>query len=721
MKTSASILTLASRDGRLAGFQVAEFCRAVRRFLPETGFEIQTFPAPPDRDQRQDLRNSGSDSSAPDLDEAVIDGGVDGALFPAEKLQDPVREELDWFWVPGSADPRDVCVLRTGETLASLGPRTVIGVSSTCQQTYCNQRFPDMQIRSMGGDIEERLAKLDAGGYDMIMIAAADLDRLGLAHRKTEILPEDALPTPAGQGHLAVTFRVGNETMIQLRNLFVKSVGFVGAGCGSKRLCTVAGMDAIENCEICLYDALAPEDLLERIPDHAEVICVGKKCGAHTYDQRIITDLICTHARRGKRLVRLKGGDPGIFGRLAEEVQALERLRLPYYVIPGVSSLTAATTGTGLLLTRRGTSPGFAVMTARKAGRADQSVGRKARAQLPLVAFMGTRRIDQMAHELLEEGAAPETPVAVVYDAGSEAQKVVTGCLGEMREQALSSDVGRSGIVLVGAVAASEYLYQKKLGALQGMRVLVTCSEELQDRACRLVLDYGGVPVARPLVRMTPDMGARASFARLSEYDWLVLTSPAAVTCLMAILLAMRRDVRSLPKILTCGRRTSEMLATYHLQADAEPETDFSTDGMVERASRCIPPGSRIIRCISDRVGREVAVALERQGNIVEDCVLYHNTPIHYEDTPQWNAAFFASPSAVDAFVANWGPGLLREKPCVVLGGETRDRLSAYTPETPVMPEESTVEGSMAALAAYFVRRQLLAEKDQQMRRISSP
>ena len=183
-------------------------------------------------------------------------------------------------------------------------------------------------------------------------MAAAALNRLKLHSRIHQFIPLEQLSVPEGQGYLAITFRKGDTRFQTLRTLYTPAVTIAGAGVGHRDLCTIATIRALQRCDLCLYDSLMDQRLLDHLPPHAEAIDVGKRCGAHTKEQHEITHLLCEYARRSHRIVRLKGGDPGIFGRLAEETEALEALALPYHVIPGISALQAATTSTGMLLTR---------------------------------------------------------------------------------------------------------------------------------------------------------------------------------------------------------------------------------------------------------------------------------------------------------------------------------------------------------------------------------
>ena len=256
-----------------------------------------------------------------------------------------------------------------------------------------------------------RLEQLDQGRFDMLIMAKAALDRLDLSHRITRIIPLQELPAPEAQGILALSYRKGDERFKAIRSLYIKAVRFVGSGPGSASLCTLKGIEALKNCDICLYDSLLDQELLSHVKGRA--VYTGKRSGQHSFKQHQITAMVSDYARQGLRVVRLKGGDPGIFGRLAEETEELESLKIPFQVIPGVSSLNAATTATGLLLTRRGVSRGYTAISSRIEGGDIADIGAGERANLPVIFFMSLKASGSVVRNLLDEGRPAEEPAAV--------------------------------------------------------------------------------------------------------------------------------------------------------------------------------------------------------------------------------------------------------------------------------------------------------------------
>lgn len=683
--------------------QSADALGRIGAWLPGVAFELVPCSSPGDRDRQTDLRASPADFFTRDLDEALLDGRLDLAIHSAKDLPEPLPDGVDWCWLPWREDPRDALVLALGRRVEDLPSAPVIGVSSERREAWCRKRFPGAVLRPVRGNIAERLAQLDAGTYDALLMAGAALVRLNLSERATAWLSLEELPVPAGQGVLAMTFRAGDPAMTALRDRMVKAVRFVGAGVGSDGLCTLAGAAELAAADVCLYDSLMDEGLLRLLPARAERVFVGKRSGNHAVTQDRISPLIADHARRGLRVVRLKGGDPGLFGRLAEELQELDRWRLPCRIVPGVSSLTAATTGTGMLLTRRGVSRGFTVMTPRSEGGAMASVDADARAALPLVFFMAGKVVDQVAGQLLQDGRPPATPVAQVFDAGADDERVVQTTLGVLARAPAGAAAGDApSLLIVGEIVRHELKHDR--GALAGRRVLLTCSEALQERAARRVTDFGGRPIRRPLVRLALRAEARPVLRSVAQFDAVILTSPSAARCFIEGLADEQVDRRRIPGLVACGPGTAAELQAAGLFADVVPERDFGAEGLIADLRERGIGGRRLLRLRSDRAGDGLGAALRVLGADVTDCMLYENRPIHYDALPEFDAVCFSSASTVEAFTGAWGVGGLAGKLVTVIGQPTAAALRRACREPDAVGREATVDGAIEALAAHCVQ-----------------
>lgn len=704
MKT---LLRVGTRGSKLALIQTQDALDRLERLFPEIGFQVVPITTIGDRDLTTDLRQSPDDFFTRDLDEALRTGQVDLAIHSAKDLPDPVPEDLDWFWLPWREDPRDAWILPPGKSMAELPAAPVVGISSARREAYCRTRLPNAMMKTIRGTIQARLEQLDAGDFDAILMAGAALNRLNLESRVTEWVPLEALAVPAGQGYLAVTFRMGDPLLTTLRGYFVKAVRFVGAGVGSADYCTLGGIKDLRQAEVCLYDVLMDEALLKELPASAERVFVGKRCGEHSVKQPEITTLIANYARQGKRVVRLKGGDPGLFGRLAEEVEELDRLALPYRVRAGVSALTVATTGTGMLLTRRGISRGFTAMTPRAAAGSVSGVGREVREKVPLVLFMSLAVAPDMARQLMDEGWEATTPVAIVYDAGADTEELHLLDLQQLCSQStqLQSRIASDapGLVIIGSAAATTY--RRDIGALRGQRVLVTCSEALLEKAALHITDFGGMPMLRPLIALVPCTLNVDS----AVYDWVVLTSPSAVQIFMEQ--AKKGDLRKLPKIMTCGPGSAAALKAYGVRPDVTPPMDYSAEGLAALLREMDFTGQRVLRLRSEKAGSLLADVLRAKGAEVEDVTLYRNEWIRYDTLPPHDAIFFASASAVESFCGQFGAQALAGKVLVAIGKPTEAALAAVGAKADVLGAEATVEGAISALARFHVRQASTAAK----------
>ncbi len=695
-----------TRSSCLAVIQAESAIHRLAAIFHPLKFELIRMSSPGDEDRRTELQQSASDFFTRYLDDAVESGELDCAVHSAKDLPDPIRGTLDWWWLPWREDPRDVLVLRAGESACAMS-QPVVGISSDRRAAYCGRRFPDATIRSVRGNVDDRLAQLDRGEVDILITAAAALNRLGLADRVSEYIAVSDLRPPPGQGVLALTFRKDDVRLQGVRSLFVRAVRLVGGGPGAESACTVAGVEALRHCDTCFYDALVARPLLRHLQEDAEAVDVGKRSGAYAVPRDVLDGLQADHVRRGSRVVRLKGGDPGIYGRLAEEVDNLTKHSLPFRVIPGVSSLNAATTGTGHLLTRRGIARGFTVITPRLACGGVRGVGADARAGLPIAIFMAVGKVPEIVEDLLGEGMPGTQPAAMVFAAGCDEETIVYGTLATIASRVHAAADGQPGLLLVGDLADPALAYSPHIAALAGVRVLVTGSVALLSRSVLHIEDYCGTPVLRPLMRLVPDQACCGILGQLNDFDWVTLTSPSAVRCLMAMLNGINADIRRIPRILASGEGVCCVLREYGLIADVVPAARYGAVSLLQAAAAAIQSGDKVLRLRSNLADTTVADALRAHGAEVTDCVLYRNEAIAYQALPKFDAVMFCSGSAVRSFVASWGVAALADKVSVVIGGPTSQALRGLDVEPDVVAEESSVAHCVQALAAYYVNRRL--------------
>ncbi len=304
-----------------------------------------------------------------------------------------------------------------------------------------------------------------------------------------------------------VCFAAGDALVQRIRSLFVSKVVMAGAA-PRLGMCTLEAVEAMRHAEVCLHDTLFDLEILKQLPAHAKVINVGKRCGKHAVKQPEINRMLLDYAREGKRVLRLKAGDPGIFGRLCEETDTLSEYGLPFQVQAGVSSLSAATTATGLLLTRRCVHRGFTVMTPRCAGGAIGELDPHSM-DMPVVLFMATHILAESFEKLQQCGMAAETPASIIFDAGTPVQTVITGTVATL--PGMVADLpSRTGLVYAGAGAGYDLWPDFTPLAGRRINVLNTNNPDLARR----VSDLGGV--ANPVAEGA-DVYSVAELERLTE------------------------------------------------------------------------------------------------------------------------------------------------------------------------------------------------------------
>src|SRR5207302_1605423 len=353
-----------------------------------------------------------------EIEEALLGGRIDLAVHSLKDLPTELPEGLVIGAIPEREDPRDALV---GSKLDELPAGVTVGTSSLRRAAQLRKMRPDLVMESIRGNLDTRLRKLDEGQYRAIVLASAGLTRLGWAHRLSQVLEPEIMCPAAGAG--GRTF--GKQTRRKAtrrrcaRNsrggLFgagtgcrrMKPVYLVGAGPGDPDLITCKGRHVLEQADAVLYDHLANEALLRLAPPHADLLYVGKKKSVHAFTQEEICRMMIERARRGLAVVRLKGGDPFIFGRGGEEAETLAEAGIPFEIVPGVTSPLGIAAYTGVPLTHRDHTSVVTFVTGHGVAHIDwDKVGHAE----TLVIFMGLTTFAEIAHEVIQRGRSPETP-----------------------------------------------------------------------------------------------------------------------------------------------------------------------------------------------------------------------------------------------------------------------------------------------------------------------
>jgi uroporphyrinogen III methyltransferase/synthase len=400
----------------------------------------------------------------------------------------------------------------------------------------------------------------------------------------------------------------------------------VGAGPGDPGLITVAGMRALAEADVVLYDALASPALLRGMREGAELVYVGKRSGQHAMTQEAISAAIVRYARQGKRVVRLKGGDPFVFGRGSEEALACRAAGVPFTIVPGITSAIAAAAYAGIPVTHRGVASNFLVVTGNDAGEAegaavDWEFAAKADT---LVILMGAASLARNMASLAKAGKPPGTPVACVRWGTRADQEVVTGTIatiaGIASERGLTSPI----VTLVGEVASlAEELAWFQQGPLAGRRIVVTRARTQSSDLAAKFEALGAYVVEAPVIAVRPLPGnLPLAEAVGSRWDWIVFTSANGVEAFFGALDAINRDVRALhtTKVAAVGAATAETLVRRGVRADFVP-AKATSESLAEEIDGV--RGARILLPVSTLTGDRLAEALRKRGGLVEQVDAY--------------------------------------------------------------------------------------------------
>jgi uroporphyrinogen III methyltransferase/synthase len=427
----------------------------------------------------------------------------------------------------------------------------------------------------------------------------------------------------------------------------VGKVFLVGAGPGDPRLITLKGRDVLELAGAVLYDHLAPTKLLELAPPSAERIYVGKKRAEYVHTQEEICAMMIERARRGLIVVRLKGGDPFIFGRGGEEAEALADAGIPFEVVPGVSAGLGVAAYTGVPLTHREHTSAVTFVTGHEPDRIDwDKVGQAE----TLVIFMGLTTLSRIASQLIAHGRSPDTPALAVRWAARPDQQTISGTLATLPGQVAQAGMKPPATILVGEVVRlrGKLSWYERM-PLFGQRIAVTRARGQADALARKLEALAAEVIELPAIEVRPAAdysGLDQAVARLDTYDWVVFTSVNGVRFFLDRLDSSPRDLRSLrARLCVIGPATRQALEALHLKVDLMGE-QYVAESLLEAFQEQELAGKRILLPRA-AVARDLLPAgLARRGARV-DVVEAYRTTIP-DDLPELARQVFSAPHKPD-------------------------------------------------------------------------
>jgi uroporphyrinogen III methyltransferase / synthase len=414
-------------------------------------------------------------------------------------------------------------------------------------------------------------------------------------------------------------------------------VYLVGSGVGSLAYLTVRGQQLLSAAEVLVYDALVDGELLQLVPPTCRMLDVGKRGGMPSAAQADINQLLVDQALQGKQIVRLKSGDPFIFGRSTAEIQALIEADCEFEVVPGISSALAAPLLAGIPLTDPVLSRCFAVLSAHEPGELEWEA--LARIET-LVILMGAKQLAEIVEQLVRYGRSPQTPVAILRWAGHPEQQIWIGTLATIVQQTSRQALSPAVIVMGEVVRLRPYLQippykspppMTPSSPLTGKIIIVTRAAGQSSQFTTLLQQQGATVVEMPALEIgAPSSWAKldGAIAHLSQFDWLILTSTNGVDYFFERLGVVGKDARALAgiKIAVVGQKTAASLQQHGIQPDYIPP-DFVADSLIEHFPEGDLAGLKILFPRVETGGREVLVKeFGARGAIVTEVAAYQSS-----------------------------------------------------------------------------------------------
>ena len=486
----------------------------------------------------------------------------------------------------------------------------------------------------------------------------------------------------------------------------MKKVYLVGAGPGDPELITLKAKRLLEQADCILYDHLAPAELLSLAPPAAERLYVGKKKSDHALSQDEICALLVDRGSQGLNVVRLKGGDPFIFGRGGEEAEALANAGIPFEVVPGVTSPLGIAAYTGVPLTHRDHTSVVSFVTGHEVDKIDWN---KTGLSETLVVFMGLSQFDQIAERIIAAGRSPSTPAMAVRWGTRPDQEVLTGTLASLPALIHEHGLKPPATIIVGEVVSlrSKLSWYERL-PLFGRRIVVTRAREQAGTLSQSLHALGAEVIELPTIEIRPAPDYTAldrAIASLSTYDWLLFTSTNGVRFFLDRLDASAADLRAIRgRICAIGPATREALERFHLKVDVMAE-QYVAEGLLTALSAHDLSGARVLIARAAVARDTLPAELTRRGAHVDVVEAYRTLPP--DDLAQRATALlarqphwitFTSSSTARNLVSAIGPAALKNVRTASIGPITSATLRELGVPVTIEATTFTVPGLIEAI-----------------------
>ena len=645
-------LTIGSRNSQLAQVQVREVFDLLAQKGVRSNYSPVTFKTKGDKDKVTSLTTNPADDFFTDtLDMAVLSGKIDIAIHSAKDLPQHLREGLSIFALTQSLDETDAFV--GCARLSRLRKGAKIGTSSLLRKAAIEREFPHLKVVDIRGTIQERIAQIESGRVDGVIIATCALKRLGLVYLIKEILPYEATPL---QGQLAVVGKTSDQGLreifmpIDVRLTFGK-VNLVGAGPGDPELISVKAIKALKEADVVFYDYLIDKQLLQ-YAFKAQKIYVGKRKGAHTLPQIELCRMLREKAARGKNVVRLKGGDPLVFGRGAEEVTYLQSYHISVEVIPGISSATGLPSVLGIPLTARGISSSVAFIS----GHSEAEDRHKPKAVVvpkvdTVVFLMGITKLNIIIKSLLAAGWSKQTPLVVISQGTMPKEKIVSGTIADIKKLVIKADLKPPALIVAGKTVD---FYKAREVLKENILYLGTNQKQYWHLGNIIHL-----PVISITAKKMSDQAISRMLANLDKYQLILLTSRFGVKYFFEILKKKKYPIARLRQVdfAVIGEATTRKLREFHVEPNVIACSETS-EGLLEvLVKKYSLKKMSILFPRSALTNPFLKKELTKRGAKVHEWAVYENTKPPKRNLPRIpiHKIIFTSPSTVKNFLKDYG------------------------------------------------------------------
>ncbi|UQZ33108.1 uroporphyrinogen-III C-methyltransferase [Paenibacillus sp. PK3_47] len=504
-------------------------------------------------------------------------------------------------------------------------------------------------------------------------------------------------------------------------------VYLVGAGPGDAKLITVKGLECVQKADVLVYDRLASPRLLKWMKPGGKKIYVGKLPDRHTMKQEEINQLLVDLALTGKTVVRLKGGDPTIFGRVGEEAELLRRHGIYYEIVPGITSAISVPAYAGIPVTHRDMASSLSIITGHESpDKLDHSIhwDKVTNATGTLVFLMGVAKIGYISSQLIKHGRPPETPVALVRWGTRADQETLTGTLADIEAKVKAADFQPPAVIVVGDVVLQrEQLKWAEALPLFGKRIVVTRARSQASELVERIEELGGEPYEFPVIETVMPEGEEkkaaiaSALGALEAYDWVFFTSANGVEFFWRHLAELKMDVRGLyrARIGAVGPATAAALAERGVLAEELPGV-FQAEGLIEAFGPRLQPGQKVLLPRGDLARGWLPDKLRELGLEVTEVDTYETVVTGEDDIEllklleerRIHAVTFTSSSTVRNFMS-----ILKrmgiEDPLALLEGVKIACIGPVTEQTAVeagltpglLPDEATIEGLIQELCRW--------------------